>query len=205
MADDRVDNGDPAGDVPEASGALRPPDKRESKHTLAYELTEVVDSVRTLYADFGLRPYRVFLVHGKWPGARRGYGGALQVVSRREIVPVPRVRDVGAVTRQIQALGNTEIGDIVIDQISARYTEDDLMGRTPDMVDPTSPRTLLPNVQFWWEVEECRDQRPNTVVRRYSGPVRVPELNRGATSWRVTLTKQDQDRSRDGATLPLNA
>lgn len=203
MADDRTFSGDLTGDIPEQTGALDGPVKERAPDTLAWQLTGVADDVRKIAADLGVRPYRVYLVHAEWSGEARGYGEA-QIISRREIVPVPRVRDIDSATRNLRATGMTEEGDVVVDQISARLTEDDLLGKTPDMRDAVQQRTSRAKVQFWWEIVENRPSNPSPAIRRFSGPVKVPVLTRGGLQWRVTLVKQDLDRGRDGGTVPRN-
>ena len=193
---DRVDTGDPAAEIPELAGDLTPPAPQLMPQTLAGSLVSTADSIRSLYSEFGLRPYRVFLVHAAWSGGRRGVG-SMTITSRREILPVPRVRDIDSVRRVVGPAGLSEEGDIVIDQISAKYSEDDLVGRTPDLTDPQQTRTSRVDTEFWWEVEEARAAAP-TPVRRFSPPAAAPMLSRGGLAWRVTLTKQGYDRARRG-------
>lgn len=198
---DRVPNGDPAAELPELSGKLRPPDAALVPQTLAGRLVPVVDKIRNLNVRLGVRPYRVFLVHAIWTGGKRGIGQR-EIHSRLELLPVPRVRDVSSVSRNLRATGTTEEGDIVIDRISVKYTEDDLVGKTPDLRDPDHRRTSRPDVEFWWEVEESRPSSPRPSIRRFSPPARVPALSPGRLEWRVTLTKQAGDRNRNGGSDP---
>jgi hypothetical protein len=195
---DRVRDGVPGSGVPEVSGELAGPRPGDEPETLAWRLTGVVDRARALNSKFGLRPYRVFLVHVRWTGKRRGEGEQ-QLMSRREILPVPRVRDMDSVRRNVHSTGVIEEGDIVIDEISARIPEDDLMGRTCDLQDPTRRLTSIPNADFYWEVVEKRPSSPGPVIRRFSPPAAVPALGRAGMGWRVTLTKQEQDRGRGGS------
>src|SRR5262245_21456888 len=132
---DRVDDGVPGADVPEVTGALDGPTADEQPRTLGDQLVGIVDNARALATRFGLRPYRVFLVHGRWSGDRKGEG-TFEVTVKRELVPVPVVRDMSAVRSALRAQGRVEEGDIVIDEISPRIPEDDLRGRTPDLTDP---------------------------------------------------------------------
>lgn len=195
---DRVDSGDPTSEVPEHTGALNPPPPWRTPSTLAARLVPIVDRIRELNSRLGIRPYRTFLVHGQWTGTRRGFG-QLVVTSRREIVPVPRVRDMNQVSMRIKATGRTEEGSVYIDQISARIPEDDLIGRTPDVQDVVQPRTSNPLAEFWWEIEEARSTIPNPAIRRFV-PSGVPMLSRDGFNWAVVLNKQDYDRGRDGST-----
>lgn len=198
---DRTSSGDPASDVPEAAGAYRPPFPQQEPQTLAGILVPVVDACRNIKAMLGVSIYRVFLVHGYWTGAsgRRGRGvGKLVVTSRREILPIPRVRDLNTVRRVSNPMGMTEEGDIVVDQVSARYTEDDLTGKTPDLIEPGTPRTNRKGTEFWYEVQENRPSSPAPPPRRFSPPTATPMLTRGGLQWTVVLTKQAYDRGRSG-------
>jgi hypothetical protein len=195
LAGDRVPGGDVVADVQEASGALDPPGPAEQPATLANDLTDVVDDVRALAADFGIRPYRTFLVHAAWSGGAEGEG-VLRVVSRREVVPPPEVRDVSGLAQVLRATGVGEEGDVVVGKISPRYSEDDLVGLTPDLVDPGNARTLAPGVDFFWELVEARPTNPAPRPRRFR-VASTPSLSRSGMEWRVTLRKQDGDRGRD--------
>ena len=198
MPGDRVADGVPGSSVPEVSGQLRGPVPAAQREpdSLAWRLTGVVDRVRGLSTKFGLRPHQVFLVHVRWTGKRRGEGSPQQVACR-EIVPRPRVRDMDSIRRVSHATGTIEEGDVVVDEISARIPEDDLMGRTPDLMDPTVPRSLAPNVEFFWLIVEVRPSSPRPARRRFA-VAGVPALARDGDGWRVTLTKQDYDEGRDG-------
>lgn len=195
---DRVSSGDPRAELPELSQRLRPPEPARMPQTLAGRLVPVADKLRNLKARFGIRPYRVFMVHATWTGGKRGVGNQV-ITSRREILPVPRVREIDSVARALRATGLTEEGDLVIDEISAKFAEDDLTGRTPDLVNPENLRTSRSDVEFWYEVQEARASAP-TVIRRFSPPVRTPSLSRDGLQWKVTLTKQGEDRGRNGGT-----
>lgn len=197
MSADRTNSGDVVAELPEASGQLRPPLPIFEPRTLVGRLLPVVDRLRNILAQTGVRIYRVFIVHAYWTGQRRGVGQQV-ISSRLELLPMPRVRDLNAVRRNVLSAGLTEEGDIVVDQISAKYTEDDLTGRTPDNVDPSIPRTSLKTVEFWYEIQENRPSNPPPPLRRFSPPVATPMLSRGGLAWTVILTKQSEDRGRRG-------
>ena len=195
MPADRENNGDPASLLPELGRRLEAPTPGEQRETLANKLVPIVDRIRHLPAIFGVRPYRVFLVHSTWTGGEIGVGN--EVVRSIEIVPPPRVKEVGSMNEVLDSTGTTETGDVEVDRISARYTEDDLLGRTPDLRDPNALRTTIEGAEFFWEVIETRPSTPYPVIRRFA--VRgVPELRRGAAEWVVRLVKQDYDRGRRG-------
>lgn len=198
MPGDRTKSGDPIAEIPEAAGQLRPPPPAFEPSTLAGRLIPIADKLRNLNALYGLAIYRVWLVHIEWTGRKVGEGQE-RVISRREVLPVPRVRDFNAVRRIPSFAGVIEEGDLVIDRVSARYTEDDLMGRTPDLTDPNARRTTPRNRQFFWEVRENRNSTPPPPIRRFSPPTAAPMLSRGGFAWTVILTKQAVDPSRHGA------
>lgn len=195
MSSDREDNGDPRALLPELGGVLRSPSPAEQRETLANKLVPIVDKIRRLGSGFGVRPYRVYLVHSIWTGGEVGVGR--ENVRAIEIIPAPRVKSIGSLDEVTRSTGTTEEGDVEVDRISARYTEDDLLGRTPDLRDPNAPRTTAEGAEFFWEIRETRPSTPYPVIRRFA--VRgVPELRRGAAEWVIRLVKQDYDRGRRG-------
>lgn len=196
MPSDRADNGDPRSRIPELAGRLEAPRPDEQRASLANRLVPVVDKIRTLASNLGVRPYRVFLMHVAWSGGEVGDGNA-RVVGRVEILPPPRVRSIGSMDEVVRSTGVTEEGAIEIDRISARFTEDDLLGRTLDLQDPNARRTTEDGMDFYWELQETRPSTPLQVVRRFAVQG-VPELRRGACEWVVRLTKQDFDPGRQG-------
>jgi len=196
MPIDRDNSGTPEADLPALAHALDSPEPGQVRGTLASRLVPVVDSIRSLNSKFGIRPYRVFMVHSQWTGGEPGVGYE-NITSRIEITPTPRIKDMDAVNTIMRETGLTEEGDVEVDQISARFTEDDLTGRTPDLNDPNLPRTTGAAFDFYWEVVENRGQSPNAVIRRFN-PRNVPGLSRDGFQWKITLIKQDYDRGRRG-------
>lgn len=195
MAGDRTPQDAPGAEAPEDSGAVRPLRDYEVTTTLVTRLSPVVDRIRQFNTRFGLRPYRVFLVHVEWPGRRPGESATEPtVISRREILPTPRVRDLSSTSEVLSSTALTEEGGLVIDQISLKYSEDDLTGKTPDLVDPDLPRTGSRSKEFFYEVVETRVTSPPPIPRRYV-PSSAP--SREGFQWKVSLTKQFGDRSRD--------
>lgn len=203
MPVDRTGTTDVAAELPELSGRLRPPLPTDEPRTLAGKLVPQADTLRNLYAKAGIHIYRVWLVHVSWTGGKRG-AGMPSITSRVELLPVPRVRDYESVRRGIRATGVTEEGDVYVDRISTKYSEDDLLGKTPDLRDPTLPRTSRQDVEFWWEIQENRPSSPPPPIRRFSPPTAVPFLQRDAFQWKVVLTKQAGDRGRRGSPDPVD-
>lgn len=196
MPIDRDQTDTPEADIPALGRALDPPQVGQVRQTLASKLVPVVDKIRQLNSRFGIRPYRVFMVHTQWTGGEPGVGDEM-ILSRIEILPTPRVRGMEGIDTNVLATGLTEEGTVEVDQISARLTEDDLLGRTPDLNDPNQQRTIAGPVDFFWEIVEARGQRPNAVIRRFN-PSALPGLSRDGFQWKITLVKQDYDRGRNG-------
>ncbi len=187
--------------LPEMAGRVRPlPDLRVGK-TLAQRLIPTVDKIRQLNTSFGLRPYRVWLVHLRWTGPARGMGVA-EVVSRREILPTPRVEDMGSTARELAAVGLTEEGSLRLTEVSATLSEDDLLGRTPDIRRPDLPRTGIQAYEFYYEVQHQR--RPDEpAVRRIYVPDAAADLKPGRFGWTVHLKRRQGDPARvDGVPTP---
>lgn len=187
----------PDAELPELSGAVRALRPTEVRQSLISRLGPKVDKLRQIATRLGLRPYRVFLVHVRWPGGRRG-AGVPEVIAEREIVPTPKVLDMSGTTEILRAVGSAEEGGITIEKISTKYSQDDLMGLTPDLLADTDKLTGADNVDFFWEVRESRPGVfPAPQPMRYT-PSALPMLNAGKVEWRITLTKQDYNRDRQG-------
>ena len=191
---DRVAQIEPAG-TQRASGVVRPLEPRDVPQSFAAQLQPTVDALRQLAVSFGIRPYRCYLVHVQWTGETVGDGSPVEI-SRREILPTPRVRDMGGIGQILESFGNTETGSVMVDQITTSLAEDDLRGLTPDLVDPTMPRTGLRNREFFWIVQENRPSCPPGRPRRFV-PAAAPTLSRAGMQWRISLKKQDGDLARD--------
>lgn len=194
MAGDRTQQNDPGAEMPELAGTVRPLRTAEVRQSLMSTLSPTIDNIRQIATSLGLRPYRVFIVHVLWTGDKVGSGNPVEI-SRREILPTPRIRDMSATTEVLSPFGRVEEGGIVIDRISAKYSEDDLTGKTPDLIDPAITRTGKRNGEYFWEVQENRPGFPNTIPRRYIHAA-APTLMRGGSQWRIPLNKQNTDRSR---------
>jgi hypothetical protein len=165
---------------------------REQGRSLANVLVATADKLRAIQTTLGFRPFRVYLVKGHWTGDRKGHG-ELEIDSRCELTPRPQVRDLSTLNLTIRSTGRVEDGDVYVDEISARYTENELTGRTPDLADPAQPRAARLMVEFWWEIEEARPGCPEPAIRAFV-PRAVPGLKRDQFMWTVTLAKREYDR-----------
>lgn len=174
-----------------AGDDLDPPTASLAAGSIGHRLGPLADRLRALQSRLGLRPYRVFLVHGAWSGTRRGFGQFI-VACRTEIVPTPQVRDMSAVRQMLRATGRVEEGDIYVDEISTSLSEAVLMGAVlGGSSDPPGVDQELGD--FFWEVQEQRPGCPEPITRRFS-PVSAPDLRRDQFMWAINLTKRDMDR-----------
>jgi hypothetical protein len=178
--------------VPQQTGQVHPQAPDKIGRSLVYSIAPSIDKIRQIATDLGLRPYRVFMIHVAWTGARRGDGQPMET-ARREIKPTPKITNMDATTFMMRGYGMTEEGGVAVTRISLDFTEDDLTGKTPDLIDPEIPRTGRQNADFFWEIVEARPTSPQTIPRKYR-PTGVP--HRGSTGWRVGLIKVTGDRSR---------
>jgi hypothetical protein len=191
MSYGRTTFADVKAEMPALAGRVHPvPD---GQTTMLQSLAPSIDTINQIPTDLGKRVYRVFLVHWLWP-VKKGLGKPREIY-RKEILPTPRVRDLNATPFAMTAFGLNEVGGLFIDKISGRFSEADLTGRTPDVIDPARPQTNLATTECFWEVRESRGTVPPPKPRRYR-PSAVPMLNRSGTLWSVPLTKQD-DTSQD--------
>jgi len=120
MPQDRTTPADIRAELPEVAGKVHPLAPGQFARSLAGSLGPSLDEIRQIGTDLGLRPYRVFLVHWQWAG-EKGVGRPREI-SRREILPTPRVRDMSQASFLMSQFGMTEAGGIFIDRISAKYS-----------------------------------------------------------------------------------
>lgn len=157
--------------------SLRALSDYEAEHSLAEDLIPVADDIRQLATEFGLRPYRVFLVwvgytsdedadglpdvdvQGTAPDDNTIGAGRPFLIAEMELLPTPRVGPLGGVRQNLEPVGLTEAGGLTIDQISASYSEDLLFGLLYELRDEQHPAQLRPGVQFFYEIQENRPHR----------------------------------------------
>jgi hypothetical protein len=149
-------------------------------------MSGVVDSLRQVQTDLGLRVYQVRLIWTRWLGGSRGRGE--EYVWHEELLtPTPKVADLSALSRRAAQPGGVEEGGLMISEISPRYSEATLLGTFADVVPG-------PDTNFFWEVQSpARDGSP-TVARRFfpSGPPAfVPER----FMWTIKLSRAQGDRA----------
>lgn len=190
-------------------------------------LIDVADDLRQLYTDFGLRPYRVFLVWVEWTADENDDGlvqdeealldddevgiGRPRLVHEVEILPTPLVGDLSGVGKRQDPTGLTESGGISVSQITMSFSEDVLMGLLHPFRDAAHPETLRPGLEFFWEVREnrpagyrllntagCEAPTDAPAPRRRFHVSGVPMRSAGAFHWTVRLVRADGERGRHG-------
>jgi len=157
-------------------------------NTLARKLIPVADRLRNLYSVFGLRPYVVRTVRTQWSSGIRNQG-VEQVIESVDILPTPLLSDLTGVIELNTAIGLDESGEVMVSQISGRYTEDQLRG-----FDPTGQQ-LEKDQSFYYEIEF--PLRGDSERRRFIIKA-APMYHSDLFSWTIKLERQRPDRSRNG-------
>ena len=160
------------------------------QQSLIGKLRPVADNIRDLATRVGLRPYQVFIIQTRWAGDYRG-DGVDEVISTLELLPTPKVEDLGSLNERVGPVGVEEVGNVLITGISASYTEDELRGWTAEGIPPDA------NVSVFWEVNYPRETGTTSRRRRFhlaGAPVYMP----GRLSWEVLLESSVERRGRDG-------
>lgn len=155
--------------------------------SLAKMLVPCIDHIRNLNTCLGTRPYRVALVRTRWSGGQRGRG-VEEVLNEEFILPTPLVEGLGDLDEQQIGPGREEFGAIKVSEISARYTEDHLLGRDED----GSRRP--PEENFYWEVHLMT--ATGYGPRKRFQVAGLPELSMTNVQWIVTLVRASEDRTR---------
>lgn len=160
------------------------------ERSLAEQLGGVVDDLRQLYTDVGLRPYRVHSIVLRWTGGAVGRGEA-EVASEEELLPTPLLVNTDGLRVELRSGGSVERGDAQLRQISPRYTEDQVR----QLFHCGMP--MQPGYQGFIEVRV--DARDGSTERRRYIITGVPYRSGDAFEWRARLLRQDSNRSRNGA------
>jgi len=161
----------------------------QAKGTLARKFIPLADSLRDLLTKFGLRSYRVSFVRVSWSSGRRGIGTPT-VIEEKVILPTPKISSLDAVSELLQPIGLSEVGSIQLSGISGTYTEEQLLGQSPEGDD------IPPDQEFFYEIEFF----PNAgeAKKRRFTPKSVPSYLAGKLQWIIALEKANDDRARNG-------
>lgn len=159
------------------------------ERSLIGSLTGCVDQIRDIYSCLGARAYTVALVSTRWSGGERGEG-VEEVVREMAILPTPLVSDLTAIANAPLSIGDEEMGEVRVSQISPRFNEDELRGRSIDGA------AVSQDENFYWEIRFPRSD--GTAVRRRFTPNSAPSYNPTAFEWAIRLLKVYEDRTRAG-------
>jgi len=99
--------------------------------TLADDLKPIIEGIRAIPGQLGLRPYRVFVKTGTWTGDRTGEGG--EVVAEVELLENGYSPKVRFLDDEAIALGGLDKGSVRIGPITPEHSTggtdiDDLLG-----------------------------------------------------------------------------
>jgi hypothetical protein len=160
--------------------------------TLARTLVPVADSLRDLFTTFGLRPYVVNIVRTRWSSGKRGVGVEVVQPNPIALLPTPLLTDMSAVTEVNTPIGLDEFGEVLVQQISGRYTDDFLRGLDRDGRPPEPDEQVYYEVEFPPPCEGREGQRRRFVIKG------APMYFAGRFQWHVRLERARQDRARSG-------
>lgn len=186
----------PCGDAPAAAGNPRwqTPNNDpaigpvcDPSCTLVDSFGELVDDLRQIAVDFGLKPYRLFSIVTRWTGGEKGRGEEL-VVSEQELLPTPEV-DVAGLRGEMKSAGLNENGTLGVSEISPRYTEDDIYN-----LFHCQP---LPDGHFGF-IELRMDCRDGNSRRRRFVVSGAPQRRADRFDWTAKMIEQWQPRDRNG-------
>lgn len=158
--------------------------------SLASKLIPVVDKVRDVNTQLGMRPYRVRIVRTRFAGGRRGVGPE-SVVHELELLPTPKVIDMSSLIEVVTPVGINEQGVVQLQKISGRYTEEQLLGVGPN------GDAVASNEAVYFEIEFFRRDGAPAERRRLQRDA-LPTYSASNAEWQVTLVSaiENRDRSR---------
>jgi len=152
---------------------------------LVESLGAVADDIRQIAVELGLRPYQVHAVRLRWTGGQVGRGTSA-VVFDEPLLPTPEVVNMGSVSRDSKNAGTVERGDVRLQGISPRYTEDQIVRYFS--LDLRSDEEGF--------IEIHMDKRDGETERRRFVVARAPERRADKFDLSVVLRKQDKNRAR---------
>lgn len=161
-------------------------DEANVQGTLMASLIPCIDSVRDIYSCLGVRAYQVWLVRTQWSGGERGVGQE-SVLEALQVLPTPKVDGMGGVQRSTHQFGTVDDGSVTVSEVSARYTEAELLGQAVG-----SGASTPDDQNFYWEVRDVTGQ-PGEQRRRFT-VVGVPDRDMARVEWTVRLQRAGEDR-----------
>lgn len=184
MATDPTRN--PRGETPNTDSSLSEP--VNPIESLTEQLGSVVDDIRQIAVDLGQRPYKIHAVRVKWTGGEIGRGKP-ETVFDQPILPTPRVLNIDQLDRATQPSGTTDKGNIRLDKISPRYTEDEIKYYFSTKAD------LGKDEQGFIEI--YADERDGQTERKRYVVSKTPYRRANKFDWTVVLKIQDEKRLRN--------
>lgn len=170
---------------------------QQFQNTLAQKLISTADRIRDLFTLFGLRPYQVRIIRTRWTGAIRG-AGQEYVTAELFIEPTPLISDLTGVMTIVSPVGLDEVGDIVLSEVSGRFTDNNLRGID---VDGSKPE---PNEQVYYEVVFPLQPGTTGGERRRFFINSAPMYQADNFQWRVKLDRSHQNRARNGDPMAVH-
>lgn len=190
----------------------------QARRSLAQRTARIADRVRDrVSVHFGMRPYRVFLTwtkSGLSPESERG-DGTERILARVELLPVPRVSDLTALSFRSWSIGTVPEGSLRVDRVSAYYYSDDVLrglripyapeGQPPVpgryRSGPGGDQQYAQWADFFIEVvEDGRADDP--AARRRFRLMGDPFRDTDGQQWTLLLQRADRDMGRDGLPNP---
>lgn len=172
--------------TPDTDPALEPNPAPEA--SLVEDMGELVDDLRQMYTDFGLRPYRLFSIVTNWTGGAKGRGDQV-IKTETELLPTPLITNVDSLRGDLKSGGNTERGGVRVSEISPRFTEDDIREIFHLQPLPAGHEAFL---------EMRVDGRDGNTIRRRFTIQGAPWRRADRFDWTIRLLEQDPMRSRRG-------
>lgn len=161
----------------------------EADRSLGDELSDVVDEAQQLVADLGLRPYRIYSIIEEWSGGARGRG-EVRILSVKEFTPPP-VLNYSPIRRDMKSAGVVERGEVRLEKISPRYTEEEIRSFFP---------ISLHRGQYAYIEARFDGRNGGEPQRRRFTIASVPMLELPTRfQWVVKLQPQDDPRDAAGA------
>ncbi len=155
---------------------------------LIESLSKVADNVRGIAGNMGLRPYEVRIVTVRWTGGYRGEG-VPEVVSLLRLEPTPLVESISNIDQRLEAFGLDDVGNIQISEISLRYNEDILLGRSSTGDDPAE------DTEVFYEVNLRTSLQGDPVLRRFT-PTSTPTYDPDNVQYTLRLASARGERHR---------
>lgn len=160
------------------------------QNTILRKLIKPIDKVRDIATRLGARPYTVSIIKTKSTVGIRSKG-IEEVVLVRLIEPTPIVKDLLSLAEIVHPVGLDEVGSVKVDEISGRYTEDQLRGYDDHGNPPGEDEAVFYEIEF--PIPGDGDS-----IRRRFFLRGVPMYYADQLEWSISLERSHNDRNRAG-------